>query len=128
MLSRRILTSSPFSTITVSALCAELGDQVGEAAAWDSLGYCHRQLGTHHAAIACCERAVELTTRIGDRYHQAVALVSCGDAHQAAGDAAAARVVWQQAAEILDELRHPDAEAVRKKLGGPDSFPTSERH
>ncbi len=109
-------------------LCAELGDQVGEAAAWDSLGYCHRQLGAHHAAIACCERAVELTTRIGDRYHQAAALVSCGDAHQAGGDVAAARVVWQHAAEILAELRHPDAEAVRKKLGGPNSFPTSERH
>lgn len=101
-------------------LCAELGDQVGEAAAWDSLGYCHGQLGSYRAAVACYHRAVELTGLMGDRYHQADALVHVGDAHHAAGDLTAAGAAWRRAMLILDELRHPDAAAVRRKLARSD--------
>jgi DNA-binding SARP family transcriptional activator len=97
-------------------LCAERGDQVGEAAAWDSLGYCHRQLGDYPAALSCATRAVELTGLIGDRYHQADALASLGDTHEAAGDLPSARSAWQQALRILDDLHHPDALTLRKKL------------
>ena len=97
-------------------LCAELGDQVGEAAAWDSLGLCHRRLADYPAAIACSRRSVELTGLIGDRYHQADALVRIGDTYQAAADLPAARGAWQQAMLILDELRHPDVHDVRRKL------------
>ena len=98
------------------AICAELGDQVGEAAAWDSLGYCHRLLEDFPAAIACADRAVALTGLVGDRYHQADALVRAGDTHHAAGDLAAARDAWQQGMLILDDLHHPDAKDVRRKL------------
>ena len=97
-------------------LCAKLGDQVGEAASWDSLGYCHRQLGDYPAALSCATRAVELTGLIGDRYHQADALTSLGDTHEAAGDLPSARATWQQALQILDDLHHPDAPALRRKL------------
>jgi DNA-binding SARP family transcriptional activator/tetratricopeptide (TPR) repeat protein len=98
------------------ALCAELGDQVGAAAAWDSLGLCHRQLANYPAAIACGLHSVELTGQIGDRYHQADALVHIGDTYQAAGDLAAARDAWQRGMLILDELRHPHAHDVQRKL------------
>ena len=99
-------------------LCAELGDRLGEAAAWDSLAYCHGKLGDYRAAIACCQRAIELTVLVGDRYHQAMALDRAGDVHETAQDPVRARAAWQQAATILDELGHPDANQVRGKLAG----------
>lgn len=98
------------------ALCAELGDQVGEAAAWDSLGYGARQLRNFPEAIACYRRASELMLLIGDRYHHADTLVQAGDAYQAASDLGAARRTWREALAILDDLRHPDSEDVRRRL------------
>jgi len=102
------------------ALCAELGDQVGEAAAWDSQGYGACQLGDFPKAIACYRHAIELTRLIGDRYHHAEVLVHVGDAHQVAKDLSAAHRAWQDALVILDELRHPDGEDVRRKLARTD--------
>lgn len=99
-----------------TALCAKLGDQIGEAAAWDSLGYCHRQLGDYPAALRCSRRAVELTRLIGDRYHQADALARLADTYEDAGDLLSARAAWHQALEILDDLHHPDAGQVRRKI------------
>jgi DNA-binding SARP family transcriptional activator/Tfp pilus assembly protein PilF len=94
----------------------ELGDRDGQASTWDSLGYAHRALANYEQAIVCYQHAVELCRDLGDRYWQADSLSGLGDTHHAAGDPEAATHAWRQALDILDELRHPDAERVRAKL------------
>jgi len=94
----------------------ELGDRQGEAATWDSLGYINRLLGDHTQEAHCYRRALDLYTELGERYYRADALIHVGDACQATADPRAASQAWQQALTILDELQHPDAEGVRRKL------------
>ena len=60
--------------------------------------------------------AVALYQAFDDRYNEADSTASLGDAHYAAGDVASARTAWRHAADILDLLRHPDADKVRAKL------------
>jgi hypothetical protein len=43
-------------------------------------------------------------------------LAQLGDTHDAAGDRSAARSGWRAALTILDELTHPDADDLRRKL------------
>jgi tetratricopeptide (TPR) repeat protein len=103
-------------------LLQDAGDHwVEEAGAWDSLGYAHHHLGHHQQAITCYEHAVDLYRRIGDRYNEADSLTHLGDTHDATGNHRAARDSWHQAAAILAELDHPDADQVRAKLGSADA-------
>jgi len=95
----------------------ELGEIQGQAAASDSLGLAHHHLGEHAQAITWYSAALDLYRRLEDRYDQAGTLTRLGQAHAAAGDTAAARDAWRAALRILEELRHPDAEQVRDKLG-----------
>ena len=97
-------------------LCRELGDGLGEAAAWDSLGYIYGHADSYTEAVACHQRAIELTVQLGGRYHQADALTHLGSTHHTAGNLPSARQVWRQALAILDELGHPDASQVRARL------------
>jgi hypothetical protein len=53
---------------------------------------------------------------VGDRYGEAGTLTRLGDAHRAADDPAAARSGWQHALDLLTDLDHPDADAVRGEL------------
>ena len=94
----------------------ELSDRFGQAETWDSLGYASQRLGRHAAAISCYRTAVALYQAFDDRYNAADSTASLGDAHYAAGDVASARTAWRHAADILDLLRHPDADKVRAKL------------
>ncbi|WP_285682056.1 BTAD domain-containing putative transcriptional regulator [Actinoplanes sp. NBRC 103695] len=93
-----------------------LGHRTGEAYAWDSLGYIHGHLGDHAQAVTCFEYAVALFRETHDRYCLADVLTHLGDAQHDTGDRRAARAAWHEAGEILDQLRHPDGEAVRAKL------------
>jgi predicted TPR repeat methyltransferase len=43
-------------------------------------------------------------------------LIRLGEKHEASGNLQAAHDNWQQAAEILEDLHHYDAEAVRVRL------------
>jgi DNA-binding SARP family transcriptional activator/tetratricopeptide (TPR) repeat protein len=99
-------------------LYREAGNRFGEAATLDSLGYCHHQAGRHDQAVAFYQQALHAYTDVGDRYYFAHTLIRLGDTHTASGDQQAASQVWQQALEILDDLHHHDAEAVRAKLQG----------
>ncbi|HZB51641.1 MAG TPA: tetratricopeptide repeat protein, partial [Mycobacteriales bacterium] len=99
------------------ALFEELGDVDGQAATWDSLGHAHHQLGDHRRAVACYQRAVELYRSLGDRHAEATGLTQLGDCHDTAGDAALAHTAWRQALTILDELDHPEAADLRRRLG-----------
>jgi tetratricopeptide (TPR) repeat protein len=107
------------------ALQRELGNRNGEAHAWDSLGYAEYRLGHLAEAAAFYQRALDLYRELGARFSEAESLSHLGDVHQAAGDHTAAREAWQQALPVLDDMRHPEAAAVRDKLrhlagpGGP---------
>ncbi|MGY1761433.1 BTAD domain-containing putative transcriptional regulator [Geodermatophilus sp. SYSU D00779] len=110
------------------ALFQETGDRQGEASTWDSLGLAHSNLGHHTQALDCYRQAVELLHGLGARYYQASALAALGDARHAAGQPQAARDAWRQSLTILDELAHPDAEAVRAKLCQLDNSPVRQRY
>jgi tetratricopeptide (TPR) repeat protein len=69
-------------------VCSKLDDRLGEAAAWDSLGYVHRHLGGYREAIACYRRASDLTDQLGARFNQADALIHLGEAYRASSAAA----------------------------------------
>jgi tetratricopeptide (TPR) repeat protein len=93
-----------------------LDDQNGEAAAWDSLGYAHHHLGRHREAIGCYQRALLLYRRVHDTYLEADTLVHIGDSLEALGDMAGADASWRQSLEILENIAHPEAETLRKRL------------
>ena len=61
-----------------------------------------------------CSPLGKLRQALGERFDLARTLTRLGDTRHAVGDHSA-RKVWRQAAEILDELQHPDAEQVRRK-------------
>jgi DNA-binding SARP family transcriptional activator/tetratricopeptide (TPR) repeat protein len=92
------------------------GDRFGEAATLDSLGYCHHQAGRHSQAVTFYQHALDTYADVGERYYRAHTLIRLGETRQASGNPRAARDNWQQAAQILDDLHHPDAESVRARL------------
>jgi tetratricopeptide (TPR) repeat protein len=98
------------------ALFQETGDRYGAASAWDSLGYAHHQLRQLAAAVECYQRAIDLYRDFADPYEAATTLTKLGDTHDAAGAPDDARAAWRAAREILTDLGHPDAEAVRARL------------
>jgi DNA-binding SARP family transcriptional activator/tetratricopeptide (TPR) repeat protein len=98
------------------AVQERIGDRYGQAATWDSLGYAHHHLGHHEQAIACYQHSLTLAQDLGGRYMQAQVLTHLGDAHHAAGDTAAAQHAWRDALDLLDQLRHPEADEVRARL------------
>jgi len=97
-------------------LFQELGNPAGAAAAWDSLGYVHHQLGHQADATACYGRALAMFRAQGNAFYEAGTLRSLGEAQQASGRRAGARRSFQQALALLEQLRHPDADAVRASL------------
>ncbi|WP_437080746.1 AfsR/SARP family transcriptional regulator [Streptomyces sp. enrichment culture] len=105
-----------------------VGDRNGEAAAWDSLGYAHHHMGAHYEALICYGQALDLYRALHDRYLEADTLVHIGDTHKATGKEAQAASAWRQGLGILDEIGHPDAESVRKKLRQLHDLGTSSAH
>lgn len=92
------------------------GNRFGEAMTLDSLGFCYHQAGRHGEAIMFYQQALGAYADIDDRYCRANTLIRLGETHQASGNLQAAHDNWQQAAKILDDLHHHDAEAVRARL------------
>jgi DNA-binding SARP family transcriptional activator/transcriptional regulator with XRE-family HTH domain len=97
-------------------LSRRLGDSHNEAAVLDSIGYVHHLLGHHAQAITHYRCALQLRRTIGDYYYQAETLTHIGDTHHAIDEPDAARAAWNEALTILEDLDHPDADAVRAKL------------
>lgn len=87
-----------------------------EASAWDSLGYVYHELGDYALATDSYQRAIALFGELGASYLLAKTLDQLGDTYQAAGDAQAALDTWKQAVAVLEDLAHPDAGQVRRKL------------
>ncbi len=95
----------------------QLGDRDAEAATWDSLGYVHHQLGDHTQAATCYSQALRLLRAFGGhRFAEADVLNHLGDTYQSSHRIEDAARAWQQALVILEELDHPDAASVRRKL------------
>ncbi len=91
------------------ALYRQDGHERGEAIALGKVGWYQTLLGDHR-------RAVDLLRELGARYEQTVSLRHLGDLHVAAGDPEAARAAFAEALEVLADLDHPKAEAVRATL------------
>jgi tetratricopeptide (TPR) repeat protein len=94
----------------------QLQDLTGLENTWDSLGYIYHHLDRYDDAVHCYQEAVALSRQLGDRYPEAFTLTHLGDTHDAAGHKAAAQKAWQQAKDILEDLGHPEAADVRRKL------------
>lgn len=94
----------------------ETGDRNGEAAALDSLGYAHHHLRDHDRALECYEQALRLYREVRDRYLEADTLVHIGDTRRAAHQDTRAALAWREALGILDEIGHPEAADVRRRL------------
>ncbi|MGR6963205.1 AfsR/SARP family transcriptional regulator [Geodermatophilus sp. URMC 61] len=93
----------------------DITDREGKANTWSALAAVHHALGDPDQAIHCYRHALHLRRAL-DPYGDADILTYLGDAYHATGNPQAARDAWQQALSILDDLRHPDADAVRTRL------------
>ncbi len=105
------------------ALCRSAGaDPHLEAVIEDTAGRAHRRRGNQHQAVIHFRQSIDLFQASGARYCSAQGLISLGDFHQATADPRAASNAWQQALNILDDLRHPDTDQVRNKIKGGQSL------
>ena len=93
----------------------------------DSLAMAHHHLGAYPEAIAYFELALELVRGFGDRYNEAGILDHLGDSYRSAGDVPAARTVWRHALHIAEELGHPAAPDLRRKIEALQSVPAGGR-
>jgi tetratricopeptide (TPR) repeat protein len=81
------------------------GDEVGQAYAWDSVGYAHHLLGNLPEAISWYQRALPVSREFADLTLTATILNHAGDAHHAAGHDDDARGCWEEARSILSDLK-----------------------
>ncbi|MGW1190048.1 AfsR/SARP family transcriptional regulator [Streptomyces sp. NPDC002559] len=92
------------------------GSPLGEAYTWQTLGFTRRAMGQYAEAIDCYRRCRDRFRRLGNRYAEADSLRNLGELLRTVGDPAGAREAWQASLAVLDELGHPDADAVRELL------------
>lgn len=97
------------------AVLRETDALVGLSRTLDSIGYIHHRMGRYDESIASYREAIDLYRRVGDRYNEADGLGRLAEVHRDAGNRDAARTAWRRALAILDDLGHPDAEAIRAR-------------
>jgi tetratricopeptide (TPR) repeat protein len=100
-------------------LYREVANPLGEAHAWDHLGFAWQQLGDGASAMACYRRALGLLREVKDWPEQAAVLTRLGATYWTAGNLKMARAAWRQALTILDELHDVSADDVRSRLDRP---------
>ena len=101
-------------------LFEEIEDRLGLAGNLDTIGLAHRNLGEYTEALTSYRRAIEISRSLGNRYYEGVQLADLGDTHLALGDRDAAREAWSAGLAILEDLRHPEAGDVRRRLADLD--------
>ncbi|MGH3155190.1 MAG: ATP-binding protein, partial [Streptosporangiaceae bacterium] len=92
------------------------GQPFVQACTLDSIGYAYYHLGHHAEAITRYRQALPLYQAFGETGAQATTLDHLGDALHAVGDHAAARDAWNQGLTLFDNLQHPAADQIRKKI------------
>ncbi|GAA3224274.1 hypothetical protein GCM10010532_055980 [Dactylosporangium siamense] len=103
----------------------EARDQIGEANAWDSIGFIHHRLGDHRRAVSCYEQAVSGYRQLRDRSSVAATLARPGEAHRVIGDHRSARRAWRHALSIMTELGHVEAADLRVRMDGLGGAPAA---
>jgi tetratricopeptide (TPR) repeat protein len=98
---------------------------LNEAATWDSIGYSLLHQGRYDEAISAFHTALGMIEGLRPGYYQTIWLVHLGDTYHAAGEPERSRYAWQQALDILEELKHSDANQVRARLRGELSPPAT---
>lgn len=94
----------------------EIGDRIGQAHALQNVGRCYQRAGQHQEALTYLHKALAYCRELGDRHDEASTLRDLGTAEHATGQDDAARQHWDQALEILTDLRHPAAAGVQADL------------
>lgn len=102
-------------------LLREFDDRQGQAPTWDTLGYAQHRAGRPAEAVVAYRHALALYREFQDRYYEADTLGHLAEAQVDAGDPAEAARSWRTALGILDELGHPDAAQVRRRLADVDA-------
>jgi tetratricopeptide (TPR) repeat protein/transcriptional regulator with XRE-family HTH domain len=98
---------------------ARQGHAEGQANILMNIALAEQSLGNHGRAAAAIQRSLALDRMLGDRYWEALALDRLADVHSARGDEQRAHRYRLEAFVILEDLRHPRAEALRRALSGP---------
>jgi len=96
------------------------GVRYGQAAALDSIGHAFHHLGDHDRALVHYRQALGLFQELGQRTEEAETWVRIGESHYAAGDRGGAHKAWQAGLDILSDINHPDADAIRHMLNDLD--------
>lgn len=117
------IRSDPAEAIGSCQRALQLAESAGNTALMaleghihDSLGLIYLGFGDRRQAFASYTRAVRRFRAIGALHLGADSLERLGDCHATAGNVMAAVDAWQQALVLLDELGHPDAGQIRRKL------------
>ncbi|WP_410812556.1 AfsR/SARP family transcriptional regulator [Micromonospora sp. 067-2] len=105
-------------------LLREFDDRHGQAATWDTLGYAQHRAGRPSEAVGAYRHAVQLYREFRDRYYEADTLGHLAEAQVDAGDPVGAQESWRAALVLLDDLAHPDAAGVRRRLTEVDEPPS----
>lgn len=92
------------------------GNLPAQSSTLDSIGFIHHHLGEYHEALPAYLESLQLRQAIGDYFLQAEIHTHIGDTYLALGDTLAARRSWRASLDILDDLQHRDADAVRARL------------
>jgi len=92
----------------------KIGDVQGKAATLHQLAGIYANQGEVEKAIAFYEQSLELEEKIGNLQEKAATFVMLGQLLAAQGDFDQALNYLQQSLEILQHLRSPDAETVRR--------------
>ncbi|WP_051772729.1 tetratricopeptide repeat protein [Saccharothrix sp. NRRL B-16314] len=99
-------------------LFEEHRDDYYRAATSDNLGYINHRLGHYDRAIGHYRLSIDLYWAASDQHSAASTLSRMGDTYIHRGDPPSAERAWREALGILDDLEHPEAEVVRRKLTG----------
>ncbi len=84
-------------------LFRQAGNRTGECRALNAVGYLYAVRGDYGQAIASCSEALARQRRLGET-------------RAAMTDPVGAARAWRRAARIYDDLAHPAADDVRRRL------------
>ena len=94
----------------------QIGDKDKELHCLGNLGDIFGMLGDDQLAIQICGEALELAREVGDRLSEGNNLHMLGLGYAGLGEMKKACMCWKEAFDILEKIKSPSAENVRKLL------------